>query len=221
MTTTTEKEIEQTLEKTEFGHLLLKNKVAMITAGVLVLVAIFAFTIVRQQQEKNRQAQLNKVFAFESGPFKKYQDGEIQESALIEELTKLKKEAHENPGLVPTLLSVVKELKRKGNSGKALEVVTSDDLNSFSKNNYAYYFLGMTRAVLLEDKGDLDGAISILENVLTRKLEILDAKIYLDLGRLYKLKGDKEKAKLNLDYVLANYPNDPLARTAGLYLNEL
>jgi len=50
---------------------------------------------------------------------------------------------------------------------------------------------------------------------------VMLTKAYMDLGRLYLAKNDNAKAKTNFDYIIANYPNDELAKMARMYLQQV
>ena len=49
----------------------------------------------------------------------------------------------------------------------------------------------------------------------------MESKTQLDLGRLYKAKGDKTKAREYFEKVTANVTQAEFAKLAKLYLSEL
>jgi Tfp pilus assembly protein PilF len=82
-------------------------------------------------------------------------------------------------------------------------------------------FLVQNYAAIAESNGDNDQAISVLESYIASGNKVFLTKAYLDLGRLYILKNDQTRAKKNLDYIIANHPNDELAKLARLYLQRM
>jgi hypothetical protein len=49
----------------------------------------------------------------------------------------------------------------------------------------------------------------------------MEDKLYLDLGRLYLSAGNKEKAKVNLQYLVDNGKDAEFMKIARLYLEDI
>ena len=49
----------------------------------------------------------------------------------------------------------------------------------------------------------------------------MEDKVYLDLGILYLKKGNKEKAKASLDYVVEKSKDESLLKIARIYLSQI
>ena len=67
----------------------------------------------------------------------------------------------------------------------------------------------------------IDEAISLYERLLTQKVSVLTDKTYLDLGVLYLKKGNMEKAKSSLNYVIEKSKDDTLLKLARIYLADI
>jgi tetratricopeptide (TPR) repeat protein len=119
--------------------------------------------------------------------------------------------------MVPVALEMGKFLYDKGQFADAESILSKVD----TKHPVSSFFIGMQRAAILEKLGKTDEAIAVLEPLAQNKEALMPAKISLDLGRLYLLKGEKGKAQTQFDYIMNTFPNDDQARLAKLYLSQI
>ena len=126
------------------------------------------------------------------------------------------------PAMVPVATDAARTMVEMGDAARAQSVLKPlVETNGVTASSTAYMFIALNYAALAETNGDNDEAIRVLESYTKSGHKVMLAKAYLDLGRLYLAKGDQAKAKTNLDYIVANYPNDELAKLARLYLQKL
>jgi tetratricopeptide (TPR) repeat protein len=112
-------------------------------------------------------------------------------------------------------------LHLQGDMDAAKKVMVILQKHYLHKNSYIDYSIYVRQAVLDEDAKDYKGAIKSLNAVLSLPVKIMEAKTYLDLGRLYIKVGNREKAKSSLFYVVDNFAGEEFAKLAHLYLAQL
>lgn len=209
--------LEQTLNKTDLGHSLYENRKVFIAALVAVLVGCFGFIVWRQQSHKSAQEVSLKVFEFQNGTWADVKSGKTPATDLVKSFDSLDDSIKKAPVMVPVALEIGKFLHDKGQFADADAILSKVD----SKHPITSFFVGMQRAAILEKLGKTDEAIAVLEPMAQNKEALMPAKISLDLGRLYLLKGEKGKAQTQFDYIMNTFPNDDQAKLAKLYLSQL
>ena len=83
------------------------------------------------------------------------------------------------------------------------------------------YFYATRLAILHENKREYAKAIEYLQGLLQGPSPFLKGKIYLDIGRLQRLQGNIEKAKLSFEWASEKASDKAFRRMALLYLSEL
>lgn len=209
--------LEQTLNKTDLGHSLYENRKVFIAALVAVLVGCFGYIVWRQQSHKSAQEVSLKVFEFQNGTWADVKSGKTPATDLVKSFDSLDDSIKKAPVMVPVALEIGKFLHDKGQFADADAILSKVD----SKHPVTSFFVGMQRAAILEKLGKTDEAIAVLEPMAQNKEALMPAKISLDLGRLYLLKGEKGKAQTQFDYIMNTFPNDDQAKLAKLYLSQL
>jgi len=209
--------LEQTLNKTDFGHSLLENKNALIAAVVSVLIVVTGYTFWKQMKHKAGLEIAQEVYAFESQTWSSAKEGKLDLTEAAKKFEALGTEVHESASIVPVALDMGQFMYQKNalNEAEAVlsKVTSSDALVTF--------FVGMQRAVILEKMNKIPEAIAVLENIAKNKETLMAAKVNLELGRLNLALGEKGKAQTHLEYVAQTFPNDENAKLAKLYLTKL
>jgi len=209
--------LEQTLNKTDLGHTLYENRKVFIAALVAVLVLCFGYIVWRQQTHKTAQQNSLTVFEFQNGTWADVKAGKTPSTDLVKSFESLDESAKKAPVMVPLALEMGKFLYDKGQFADAEAILSKVD----SKHPVSSFFIGMQRAAILEKLGKTDEAIAVLEPMAQNKEALMPAKISLDLGRLYLVKGEKGKAQTQFDYIINTFPNDDQAKLAKLYLSQI
>ncbi len=211
--------INQIMDDGNVGNVISKNKNALIAIGIAILVAVVGFGFYSTFSEKSKTEFNTKIFAFESGTLKNYNE-KSDPKALVIELKNLHKEVGNYSGLVPVVIKSSDVLMGQQHLNEALEVLELGQ--KLSKNEYADYFILSRLAVVYEDLAQDQKAIDTLEKMNSKSLKIFEGKNYLDLGRLYLKLGNIEKAKASFTYVVEKAKDEgEFVKIAKLYLSKL
>jgi predicted negative regulator of RcsB-dependent stress response len=210
--------LEQTLNRTDFGHFMFENRKTFFGALMAVVLCVLAFLGWKQMQEASALERSVKVFEFQTRTWEEAKAGKITPQELVKKYTDLPADVQNSPVMVPVALEIGKFLFEKGSYAEADTVLTKVDV---SQNPLGKFFVGMQRYVVLEKLGKTDEAITTLEEVLKQEGGFMNALVAVELGRLYLAKGEKGKAQTQFDYVVSTYPNDEHAKLAKLYLAQM
>ena len=209
--------LEQTLDRTDFGHFVYENRKAFLAAIVAVLVAITGFVIYKSSKKSAAEAVSVKVFEFRTKTWDGAKEGKVDSAELVKTFLALDKDTQNSPVMVPVVLEMGKFLTEKGALAEADSVLAKAN----TSHPVAAFFVNMQRAVILEKSNRVPEAIAVLETLAKDKEVLMGAKVNLELGRLNLENGEKAKAQTHFDYVISTFPNDEAAKLAKLYLAKL
>ncbi len=211
--------LEQTLNKTDLGHVIYENRKLFIGILLAILLGATGYVLWKQARHSSAVEDSKEVFEFQSKVWSEAQTGKMAPADLVAAFGKLDKEIQTAPVMLPVVLEMGKFLYEKGNVEEANTILSS--VGEAHKSPVASFFLSMQRVVVLEKLGKVDEAITILEKLAGNKDAIMPAKVSVELGRLQLAKGEKAKAQTQFDYVISTFPNDEQAKLAKLYLSKL
>lgn len=211
--------LEQTLNKTDLGHMIYENRKIFFGIISAVLIGVTGYLLWRQSQKSSALDNSLKVFEFQSSTWSEVRDGKKAVPELVKAFEALPANVQTSPVMVPVVLEIGKFLFDKGNFEEADLILSRVSLKDSA--NVGVFFLNSQRAVILEKLGKIDAAIEVLLSLAQVKDGFMQAKVSVDLGRLYLLKGEKGKAQSQFDYVVTTFPNDELAKMAKLYLQQM
>lgn len=211
--------LEQTLNKTDLGHVIYENRKIFFAILIAILVGATGFLLWKQSQKRAALENSVKAFEFQSGIWNDVKSGKSGVSELVNAFIGLSSEVQNAPIMIPVILEMGKFLSEKGNYSEAETILSK--VSSKINHPVSAFFISLQRAVILEKLGKTDEAISILEPLAQNKDGVMPTKISLELGRLYLMKGEKGKAQTQFDYIINTFPNDELAKMAKLYLQQL
>jgi predicted negative regulator of RcsB-dependent stress response len=209
--------LEQTLNKTDLGHMIYENRKLFFAALVAILVGALGFALWKQSKKNAALENSVKVFEFQKGPWSDTQSGKSDVATLLKAYEGLNDSVLNSSAMIPLTLEMVKFLVEKGNLSEAETILSKVN----PKHPIQLYFVALQKAVVFEKSGKLDQAILSLEPLAQNKDGLMPAKVSLELGRLYLAKGEKGKAQTQFDYILSTFPNDDQAKLAKLYLTQL
>lgn len=209
--------LEQTLDRTDFGHFVYENRKAFLGAIVAVLVAITGYVIFKSTQKSAAEAQSVKVFEFRTKTWNGAKEGKVAPAELVKVFLALDKDTQSSPVMVPVALEMGKFLTEKNALADAEAVLSKVS----TSHPVASFFVSMQRAVILEKSNRVPEAIAVLETLAKDKEVLMAAKVNLELGRLNLENGEKAKAQTHFDYVINTFPNDESAKLAKLYMAKL
>lgn len=209
--------LEQTLNKTDLGHVVFENRKVFFGVLIAILLGATGFVFWKQAQKNAALDNSVKVFEFQNGVWADAKANKTGTAELVKAFEGLDEKVRNAPVMIPVALEMGKFLYEKGNFAEAEAILSKVK----SENSVSGFFLGLQKAVVFEKTGKLDEAIAALEPLAKGNNSLMPAKVSLELGRLYLLKGEKGKAQTQFEYVLNTFPNDDHAKLAKLYLAEL
>jgi predicted negative regulator of RcsB-dependent stress response len=209
--------LEQSLNKTDFGHIIYENRKAFIGIIVAILVGLAAFVLWRQSKRSQSHDVSVQVFEFRTKTWASAKEGKVAIPELLKQFEALNKDIQSAPVMVPVALEMGKFLFEKGSLNEAEAILSKVHV----AHPVSAFFVGMQRSVILEKLGKIPEAIAVLENLAKDKEVLMSAKVYLELGRLNLLNGEKGKAQTHFEYVINTFPNDEQAKLAKLYMAKL
>lgn len=209
--------LEQTLNKTDLGHVIYENRKIFFAVIFAILVGAAGYVLWKQNRQTEALKNSVEVFNFQSKTWEEAKAGKILVTDLVKKFEGLDKDVQTSPLMIPVGLEMGKFLFEKNNLEEANSILSK--LNS--EHSVSAFFVSLQRSVVLEKMGKLEEAITILEKLAQQKEGLMPARVNLELGRLNLLKGEKGKAQTHLDFVINNYPNDEHAKIAKLYLSQM
>lgn len=209
------------IDQDSISKFIKENLQLVILIVVVILAGIGGFSIYRYTESKNRQMTAKNLYDFKVNTWGIFQKGQLTDEQLKNSFDNLIKVSKDHVQLLPIVMEMADYLiEKEGKEGIAGDLVHTA-YEVMPKSSVAHYYLSNYEAAFLEDQGKIDEAISLLESTLSTPHKYLEAKVYFDLGRLYSNKGDKEKAKINFQYVVENFFQNSLAKMAKIYLQRL
>lgn len=208
----------QIISDDDASKMILKNINVIVVSVCLLILALIGYGFYLSVSSENQAMNDSKIYQFENGALKSYEqnhDGKL----LVSSLKKLKSEVGNYIALLPVILKASDLLNSRSQYTENLEVLKLG-VDS-AKNEYANYFLLSRLAVAYEDLGQDQNAIDTIEKMNSQSVKIMEGKNYLDLGRLYLKKGDKEKAKASFNYVIEKAKDESeFVKVAKIYLSK-
>lgn len=211
--------IDEALGQTELGGWIAQNKAPVLSAIALIILGIFGYGVFNHfQSEKHDKfsSALFKVTDEKVGPFK---EGKVSAEELVTSFNEAWKPAGSFEGAGPFVIEVADALVSKKKYEQAFSILM--EASGRFSNPTLKYFINTRGASVAEDLGKTDDAIDLLKEVVGGGVRYMEDKVYLDLGRLYLKKGDKEKAKSSLQWVIDKGSEAEFKKMARLYLDEI
>ncbi len=212
--------LEESLNKTDFGHWMYENRKLFIAAVVVVFVAASGFLFYKQMQKQKAQKNSAEVYAFEMENMEGFRTGKLAIADFLTKFNALSLEAKTSPSMLPLVLEASRFMDEKGESKKAEEMLKVVIEALGTKSSY-YVFLAFNYAGLIEKNGNTQGALSVYADYVKAGHKLMIPQAYLELGRLHLKLGQTTDAKTHLDFVIANHPNDEASKLAKLYLQQV
>jgi tetratricopeptide (TPR) repeat protein len=218
-TLTPNRTLNQIMNEDDASSFILRNKNALTGLVAGIVVAVIAFGLYVNFSDKSKAEFNSKIFNFENSALKTYAQNH-EALALLNAIKSLKSEIGNYPGLIPVVIKSSDLMMAQNQLNEAVDVLQIG--LQASKNDYGTYFLLSRLAVAYEDLGQDQKAIETLEKMNSHSVKIFEGKNYLDLGRLYLKRGDKEKAKASFNFVVEKAKDEvEFVRIAKLYLSKI
>jgi hypothetical protein len=213
--------LEQTLEKTDFGHWVNERKKSIMVIGAVILVTIISYSVVNHMNTSKKADLLNKIHEIKTVTFTPYIEGKQDAATLLTNIGKVQNEFISNIGLIPSFLEALNTMSTKAELTAEHMAVASTWLSKMNKEADDYLFFGVRVAALYEDLLNVDASLALLTNLASRNSDLLKDQVYFNLGRLNITKGNIDSAKANFDIVISKYPSSDFASLAKIYKGRL
>jgi hypothetical protein len=195
-----------------------KYKIILTCIFFAIVSAVIGIGTWKHFENKKKEIYSAKLFEFNKNTFEDFKNLKIPEKLFVESFGILADDIDSYGGIYITGLKGSDILIERGKKEEALNILTILK-NKFWDGPLKKYFIGIRLAAVYEDLEAPRRSIDILEELLKSPAKILENKLYLDLGRLYKKVGDLEKSKRNLQYVVDNSVEGEIKKLASLYLS--
>ncbi len=207
------------LNETEIGAFIARNKTLSILLAIFLIAGVIVYGVYAVQKTASDHKKADQVFAYFDKNFQNFTDGKMKTASFLSGYDKIQEGLKGFAGLFPTNILIVDVLMKKKEWGVARGLL--EKMGKSGDGPYQTLLMGVRLAAIYEDLNEPKKAILELERLNNLKIGVLEAKNYLDLGRLYLQMGNKEKAKINFNYVISNMAQDEFAKLAKLYLSDL
>lgn len=211
--------LEQTLNKTDLGHVIYEHRKTFIGLIIAVLVAVMGWIAWKESQESKALKDSVQVFEFQTKTWESARAGKISKPDLVKAFEGLDKNIQTSPLMIPVGLEMGKFLYDNGSYAEAEAILSKLDQSSL--HPVSAFFIGFQRVAVLEKLNKVPEAIAVLEKLSTQKEALMAPRISVELGRLYMAQGEKGKAQSQFETVVNQYPNGEEAKLAKLYLAQL
>ncbi len=212
-------QVDEVLRETELGTFIFRHKILVIFFFGAIVLGVFGYGIFSHFQSKRYAKYGNELFIFSQNELLQFEKKKLSVSALVKKYEEITSTMGSYPGLAYQNLRVADLLIKQGAFTQA-QGILEKGFQIFTRP-YMRYFYATRLAVLYEDQGEYDKAIECLQGLLSGPARFLEGKIYLDLGRLQQLKGDKAKAKASFEWVVEKASEEEFRKMAKLYLSGL
>ncbi len=214
----THNHVDEALKETEIGSFIADNKGIVAFIVILALAGVLGYGLYSVQSEKSNDKHSSKMFEFSKINFESLKTKKLSAADYVAKLETLSTEVGSFKGFSSLVITSSDELMAQGNVEEALKVLK---LGEKFKSPFVKYFIDLRLVAAYEDLGKADEAISVLETMSKSSVKLLEGKIFLDLGRLYKKKGEKALAIENFEKVVKGLNQAEFVKLAKLYLSEL
>lgn len=209
--------IDDILQQTEMGNFISKNKSLAIGLVVLSILGVAGFGVWNWMSSKRNVEAETAIHEFNQGSLKSLTDKKLEAAAFVEAFKGLSSKLGSYNGLFPVAIEGANKLVALGNNEQALAILET----AKADNSYQRFVLATNLAVVHENMGNKEAALSTLEELVKGNVGIMEAKVYLDLGRLALELGQTDKARSNLQWVIDKGTDAEMTLLARLYLSKL
>lgn len=207
--------LEETLNKTDFGHWLYENRKPLFIVLALIFLSASGYGVLLKYQQSRNKDIAAQVFDFRQTTFANLNESKIKDDEFITAFKTLPSEVIESVNMKVLVVEAVKKWALE-NKGQQMNQLLKLVYPSFKVQSFIDVLLGQIYMASLENLNQVDEALEVGKQIVTGPVKVMLPKVYLDLGRLNLLKKDTAQAKIHFDYVLANHPNSDSARLARL-----
>ena len=200
--------LDETLNKTDFGHWVNENKRPILITAAVVVVLIIAYSVVNHIQESKRSENLDKLYKVETEVFTPFLDKKIKDDEFKTKLLAMENANIGEANLTPSFIESVNLLVENKQIDEKVLSFMGRWIERMNKKGTLYTLSALRYAAILEDNNKVEDALKILEGMAANKIEFMQNRVFFELGRLYKAQGNKESAIKYLEKVLEKKDED-------------
>ena len=217
--------VDETLKKSPLGQWLDQNKKMVFGGGiVLVLLSVGASFYFYQKEIKEQQV-ASKIYQEVEAKLAPLYELDLEKEKtrladLLKGISSLDAALFSHPNMQAEVLRLSSFL---GNNNFYQEAITPLELSlkEQSRDSVLYFVTALHLSKFYEELGRKDDAIKLLETLISHPTEVIQGRVYFDLARLYKDKGEVQKALANLNHIEKNFENSEYAKYARILKLEL
>ncbi len=211
--------IDDVVGQSDIIALIGKYKIAIIAIVCSAAALLLGMAIYSHFSNKHFQEAAHQTYLFTETSLADLEAGKITGAEFVTLFNKLVADSNSFKTVVPIAISASDLLLKKGDneSVKLLILPLLDDHDS----GVAGQFLRIRLATALENLKDYAAALPHYQWLANNDDKVLVAKHYTDLGRMYLLTGNKDKATSSFKYVVEHFKASEFYRIAQNYLMEM
>lgn len=210
--------LEETLNKTDLGHVINENKKAVGIASLIIILTIIGYVVFSQVQDNQQKELLAKAYQLNESLFLKFSEGKLTADEFKTQLKSVSNELYTLGNLYPGLLGGLKKLQQEN----ALDQATMDQANvwleTLDKRGNLYLISGLAMASIWEDFGNPEKALSLYSELSKRPDDLMKDQIFFHMGRLTLEAGDKAMGEKYFQYIFDEFADTQYAKLAKIYL---
>lgn len=217
--------LEETLNKTDLGHIINENKKLIMGGFALIVAGIVAYSIMNQMKDNQRLDVLDQVYQVEQSVFQPFLDKKLSTLEFKQKLGNLDEQMIGHENLVPLFLKSINIIT----TGQSADAKNDDSVlemaytwaDKLPKSSPLKLFMLVRIASLEADLGKTDKAIETLELLLSHKVTILKEKILFNLISLYTISGKTDLAKETFQKLEKENKDSQYLKLAKILVNGL
>ena len=213
--------IEETLNRTDLGHIINENKKIVLIFSAIVIVGLLVFSVINHQTKSQNMSFLDEVYEVNQSVFQATIDKKMSVAEFKNKLTAMDSAYVGHPNLVLSYIEALNALGKDAYADDSLLQVSYNWRDKINKSNPLYLFMQMRVAVLEENLGKLKEAASTYELLIGHQYTFLKDKILAELVRVYTALGDSTKAAQRYKSLKKDFPDSQYTQMAQLYLKAL
>ncbi len=172
--------------------------------------------IMKKQQQAQIEEQAAVIFEFKNGAFKEFSEEKMTEAEIIEQAKGTISDLEDTASFFPVSSDLFTKFRERKLDMTPLIPVFESLKKGTSEKNIAYYYYSNYLAVIHEDAKNYTEALTALKGLVDSPVKY-EEKLYVDLGRLSYLSGDKAAALTNFNHVIDKFPDSEMAKLAKRY----
>ncbi len=213
--------IEETLNRTDLGHIINENKKVVLILSAIVIIGLLIFSVFNHQNTASNLSFLDDVYDVKQSVFLPA----IEKKISADEYKKLLSEMNQNfighPNLVLSFIEALNALGKDAYADDTLLKAAYTWRDKISPSNGLYLFIQLRIAVLEENLGKVSEAAQTYEMLVGNKFSFMKDKVLAELVRLYMNMNDTTKANERYETLKKDFPDSQYVDLALMHLKGL